>query len=145
MAQKKREMTIGLRQKVMSQLNATPTKLYTHNDIERILKINAKAATNATYNLFRDGLIQRHVNKSKDGLYQYAIKISEGKSVKYEAQQTNKSSQKKKKPAITLREVRMAFAQTQNQLAKLEDIISQIMEENDEFNKMFNKIRNLTP
>jgi len=142
----------GLYGKVVNLLKDSPKKLFTWEDIKEEFDINDVAAQNAVYNMHRAGKIERHTDKDENKFWRYAFKVSAGKSDPYvqgesrkpkmNAMKTVKGRRKGQLPSA--KEMRTMFAQTQNQMAKMEDMMIAVVEEYEELEKMINKIKNIT-
>lgn len=137
-----------LQAQLIEKLEEEPKALWTRDDVMEYLEVEERAAENALYNAWRTGKICRHVDRHpENNLYQYALKIPTLKSAVYEMSnrgQSTPTGKKKKGQLPTAREVRTMFAQTQNQMAKMEDMMIAVVEEYEELEKMINKIKNIT-
>lgn len=136
----------GLYGKMETFFKATPTKMYTYEDIMEEFEVEQQAAQNGVYNLYRVGKIMRHIDKDPDtNIHRYALKINPAKADPYKAMERNSPTGKKKKGQLpSAREMRTAFAQLQNSLANMEDMMIAVVEESEHMEKMLNKIKNIT-
>ena len=124
-----------------------PTKLYTVADLIND-EYNEKALITALWRQHKNGKIMRHKEKSEDGKYRYALEIADENAVEYVeksplAGKAQKGGTKKRGQKHTAKEIRTMFAQTMNQLAKLEDMVSDIVELAEDTDKTMQKIENL--
>lgn len=148
---KGRVMHRGITQKVMGLLEADPKALWTWQDLRvESPEYDEKAAQNCFHRLYTIGKIKRHIEKDPEtNLYRYALEISSAKSdqwVKNDATSApkTKTGKRKKGQLPSSREVRTMFAQTLNQIAKLEDMMITIVDQHEENEKLLNKIKIIT-
>jgi len=134
-----------LQAQLIEKLQDDPKALWTRDDVMEYLGVEDRAAENALYNAWRTEKICRHVERCpKTNLYQYALTITPAKSAPYEMVPRSPTGKKKKGQLPTAKEVRTMFAQAQNQMAKLEDMVIAIVDEYEETEKLLNKIKNIT-
>lgn len=136
-----------LQAQLIEKLQDDPKGLYTKHDAMDLLDVEERPAENALYNAWRTGKIHKHVDPCPETGYQrFALKIPAAKSAVYikgdRGGSTGKKMKKGKMPSA--REIRSMFAQTQNQMAKMEDMMVAVVEEAEELEKMMNKIRNIS-
>ena len=131
--------------------NAKPTDLWTRDELmEELDDIDKRQAENALYNAWRAEKLYRHKNVNNDKQFQYALKIPEinratppAPYVASTSPSSGSGIKKRRGVKATPKEIRMAFMQVQNSLAKLEDMIMPIIEDAEEKDKMLNKLRNM--
>lgn len=149
MAGKRGNQKAGPITRTENLLKKNPKKLYTRVDTEKALKLTTKEAGNSLWWLWKEGRIQRHVEKTEDGLYQYAYQLPKDKVEVYkpgpmaETMKQVSKRRKKKGGMPSAREVRAMFAQAQNQIATLEDMVMQVMEEYETMEKKVNRLMKL--
>lgn len=144
---------MGIAKEIIGLLKENPKDLWTWDDLlEAIPDSNEKAVQNSVHRLFTEGQIKRHMDRCEDtNRWRYGMSIPESKADKWVKNEnvvagaTRRKGKKKKKGQMpSAREIRMMFAQTQNQMAKMEDMMVAVVEEAEELEKMMNKIRNIS-
>ena len=135
-----------LQAKMIKKLEKNPKKLYTKQTMMKLLGVEERPAENALYNAWRTGKICKHVDPCPEtGYQQFALKIPGTKAAVYQKLERGSGTKKRKKSQMpTAREIRTMFAQTQNQLAKMEDMMVAVVEEAETLEKMMTRIRNLS-
>lgn len=140
----------GITKQVMDLLRAEPKDLWTWGDIlEEIPESNEKAVQNCIHRLYVEGKVMRHIDSEEETRRRrYAMEITPAKRddyVKIEYTNTGKTTPiKRKKGSLpSSKEIRTAFAQTMTQLAKLEDMVSDVVELAEDTERKMKKIENL--
>lgn len=136
-----------LQKQLVEEMGKDPVRLYTIPEIMEIFDIDKVAAGNALYNTYRVDRIMKHKETNDKNQMQYALKIPEHLSKPYAPQNSRsniKSHKIKKGQMPSSREIRTMFAQTQNQMAKMEDMMIAVVEEAEDLEKMIHKIKNIT-
>lgn len=126
-----------------------PTDLWSVADMMEATGLVKIKVDNAMANAWRTGKIDRHkINGDSGGAYmgfsRYALKLKDSDKQDYVASSGRGTSfAKRKGPKATPKEIRMAFMQVQNSLAKLEDMIMPIIEQAEDKDKILNKLKNM--
>lgn len=121
------------------------TDLWVREDVMAELSVDKRQAENALYNAWRSGKIYRHIDKDVDGQNRYALSIkgeSQSPWIPSEKKQST-GPKRKKKQQLSPREVRLLFAATQTQLARLEDTVMSTIEAYEEMERAVNKFKSL--
>ena len=110
--------------------------------------LEKRQCDNALSNAWRAGKIDRHKdNGGADtgwGFARYALKLKDSERRVYVSTlATGRVSTKRRGAKATPKEIRMAFMQVQNSLAKLEDMIMPVVEEAEEKDKVLNKLKSM--
>ena len=111
----------GLYSKIRSYYAKKQTKLFTTKDIEKQFNCAEKSAKNAMYVLHRQGSIFRHIDK-KGTLHQYAFDLPEDQRDEYVRTYT-RTAGSSSSPARGVAAIQKIFANIQNQLSHLEDLV----------------------
>lgn len=119
--------------------------LWTRQDIQDALGLEARPAENALYNAWRSGKIYRHKDKDEDGNMRYALNMKEQYREIYipTEKRASPGGTRKKKKLPTAKELRTMFAQTMNQMAQLEDSMLAVVERQEQLEKTITKIESL--
>lgn len=135
-----------LQAQLIAIMKEDPKALWTKNDVMETLDIEERPAENALYNAWRTGKMNKHIDPDPEtNLQRYALNISPAKQAIYEKSDRGSTPKKRKKGTMpSAREIRTMFAQTQNQMAKMEDMMVAVVEEAETLEKMMNKIRNIS-
>jgi hypothetical protein len=139
----------GMQQVIINLLNETdPKALWQTDELANELGVKIKAAENAVYNAWTLGRICRHKEKSSEGKVRYAAKISDKDNLLFENRPvsgagTSNKQKKRKNIYATSKEVRMAFAEVQRSLMRLEDAVMDKIADAEEMDKNLTKLRNL--
>ena len=129
----------GIGKRVVKLLEDNPTKLFTRVDVAEALEEDVRAADNSLYNNWRAGRIFRHTETDEaTGFNQYAFEIDEEHAQLY-VKQGRKSSGE----LPNAREIRTQFAQAMNTLAKLEDMVTGVVELAEDTERKMKKIEDL--
>lgn len=149
---------MGTQKHVLEWMKTNPKKLVTCVDISNKFKINTNRASTIMWRLHNDESIVRHIDKTDDGRFQYAVSISAKLKDVYQSTPADTSSNgngvkrsytkrgnynKRSKTQLTPKELRAMFAQTMSNLAKLEDAVMGMAEEHDSMAKRVAKVEEL--
>lgn len=123
--------------------------LWTVADMMEASGINKTKTDNAMANAWRTGKIDRHKDNIKTGsgwgVARYALKLKDSDKQVYVVNPIGGGTNpaKRRGANATPKEIRMAFMQVQNSLAKLEDMIMPIIEQAEDKDKILNKLKNM--
>ena len=125
-----------------------PSDIWTVEDMIKATGLEKRQCDNALSNAWRAGKIDRHKdNGGADtgwGFARYALKLKDSERRVYVSTlATGRVSTKRRGAKATPKEIRMAFMQVQNSLAKLEDMIMPVVEEAEEKDKVLNKLKSM--
>ena len=125
-----------------------PTDLWTVADMVEASGYDKRQVDNAMGNAWRAGKIERHRDNAAAatgwGAARYALKVKDADRKVYTPTPAGSSGPTKRRGVkATTKEIRMAFMQVQNSLAKLEDMIMPIIEEAEDKDKILNKLKNM--
>ena len=134
----------GITGKVMDLLKATPNALWTWEDIlNELPEENERSVQNCIHRLYVKGDVMRHIKPEEEtNRNRYAIHIPEKNRAEY-IKTEYKGVSRKKGTLPNSREIRTAFAQAMNQLAKLEDMVTSVVDLAEDTEKKMKKIENL--
>lgn len=125
-----------------------PTDFWTVADMMEVSGYDKRQVDNAMGNAWRAGKIHRHKDNDKAatgwGTARYALKVKDADRRIYTPSPAGVAGHAKRRGVkATPKEIRMAFMQVQNSLAKLEDMIMPVVEEAEEKDKVLNKLKNM--
>ena len=126
-----------------------PSDLWTVEDMIKASGYDKRQVDNGMGNAWRAGKIDRHRDNLKTefgwGTARYALKLKDADKKVYVAQQSPSqgSAYKRKGIKASAKEIRMAFMNVQNAIAKLEDMIMPVIENSEEKHKALQKIKNM--
>ena len=133
--------------KIMTE-QGKPSDLWTIADMMEVTGLEKRQVENALSNAWRGGKIDRHrVNGDSttgQGSARFALKLKDADKQTYVPfQASGAGSPKRRGVKATPKEIRMAFMQVQNSLAKLEDMIMPVVEDAEEKDKVLNKLKSM--
>lgn len=125
-----------------------PTDFWTVEDMVKASGYDKRQVDNAMGNAWRGGKIERHRDNAPSatgwGAARYALKVKDADRKIYSPTPAGSSGPTKRRGVkATPKEIRMAFMQVQNSLAKLEDMIMPVVEDAEEKDKVLNKLKNM--
>jgi len=133
--------------KIMEE-QGKPTDFWTVADMVEASGYDKRQVDNAMGNAWRACKIERHRDNAAAatgwGAARYALKVKDEDRKVYTPTPAGVAGHAKRRGIkATPKEIRMAFMQVQNSLAKLEDMIMPIIEDAEEKDKMLNKLKNM--
>lgn len=126
-----------------------PSDIWTVEDMMEATGLEKRQVDNALSNAWRGGKIDRHKDNGDSttgwGFARYALKIKDSDKRIYVVNQAQAlgHTKRRKGQKATPKEIRVAFMQVQNSLAKLEDMIMPIIEDAEDRDKVLNKLKSL--